>query len=90
VKDELLVPSVVLEFAVVGFAVVLQQTPLLVIVAFPSLVIIPPLIAVVVVIDVILFVEIVAKLPVEVELSSLEQEIKQKKAINIKSKCFFI
>ena len=45
--------SVVLLFAVVGFADVFQHTPLAVIVAPPSLDIIPPLVAVVYVIDVI-------------------------------------
>ena len=39
--------SVVLESAIVGFAVVLQQTPLAVMVLPPSLLTVPPLVAVV-------------------------------------------
>ncbi len=39
--------SVVLELAIVGFAVVLQQTPLAIMVLPPSLLTVPPLVAVV-------------------------------------------
>ena len=51
VKAPVPVPSLVLESFTVGFVVVLQQTPLVVIVALPSLVILPPQTAVLAVID---------------------------------------
>jgi hypothetical protein len=51
IKVPVPVPSVVIESAIVGFAEVLQQTPLAVIAAKPSFVIFPPLVAVVVVME---------------------------------------
>ena len=47
IKDPVPVPSVVLKFAIVGFAAVFQQTPRAVTAAPPSVVILPPLVAVV-------------------------------------------
>ena len=65
------VPSVVLELAVVGFWTVLQQTPLAIIAAPPSVVIFPPLEAVVLVIAVSTVVVRVGKVANVVAVTSL-------------------
>lgn len=72
VKLPIPVPSVVLvDKAMVGFAVVLQQTPRAVTVAPPSLLMLPPLVAVVLVMAVTAVVVIVGIVLVDVVVKTL-------------------
>ena len=69
-KTPIPLPSVVLLFAIVGLAVVLQQTPRAVIVDDPASVILPPADAVVVVILLAIVVVIVGAVPNVVNFKS--------------------
>jgi hypothetical protein len=87
-------PSAVLLFAVVGFAVVLQQTPRAVTAAPPSAVILPPLCAVVPIMEVIAVVVKVGKPGAEGVTSSFEHipqiKLKEIKRHTIFNNLFFI